>query len=138
MLATTEQPHDNLKRPIQDAFEVCSTATHSRPRRDDAVTVHDHDDPAIPRRQRPWLPTRSTLIFVSIIFGFIFIFPHSLTHTFSLAGLSSSISLNIWRATSDAMTFSRPTSPAFSSNGRTDQVQWDNYTLVLHGQRVLI
>jgi hypothetical protein len=30
------------------------------------------------------------------------------------------------------------TSPAFSSNGRTDQVQWDNYMLILHGQRVLI
>ncbi|KAI9452442.1 glycoside hydrolase family 35 protein [Russula earlei] len=36
------------------------------------------------------------------------------------------------------MGFPDPTFPPFSSNGRTDQVQWDKYTLVLHGQRVLI
>ncbi|KAH9053098.1 glycoside hydrolase family 35 protein [Lactarius vividus] len=33
---------------------------------------------------------------------------------------------------------SAPITAAFSSNGRTNVVQWDKYTLALHGQRVLI
>jgi hypothetical protein len=122
----TDRQHDNIteKRPNQDVFEDSKVAP---------VAAHDHGS-LIPRRRSPPVSTWSTLIFASIGFGLIFIFsrflpswPNSLLMPF-LSG-----------ATSDhEMTFSTPSLPNFSSNGRTDQVQWDNYTLVLQGQRVLI
>jgi hypothetical protein len=74
---------------------------------------------------------------MSIILGIIFAFLRSIP-SWSNAFLMPCLSDNLSNATKDWITFSGPTSPAFSSNGRTDQVQWDNYTLVLRGQRVLI
>ena len=34
--------------------------------------------------------------------------------------------------------FSEVTATLFESNGRTDQVQWDNYSLILRGQRIFL
>jgi hypothetical protein len=34
--------------------------------------------------------------------------------------------------------FSEVTTTHFESNGRTDQVQWDNYSLIIRGQRVFL
>jgi hypothetical protein len=128
-MQTTDQPHDDTERPIQDVFGVSSKPTLS------FATVHDHGLTTTTRRKSPWFSTWSTFIFISIIFGIIFVFPRSP----SLPSWSNSFLMPcLSDTTRDGMTFSKPTSPAFSSNGRTDQVQWDSYTLVLRGQRVLI
>lgn len=128
----TGQPHDDIteKRPIQEIFAV-STATRSFSRREEVVPVHGHDQ-LVPRRRRPRFLTWCTLIFAFFVFSLIFTFPRSLPSWPYSSYLSGATSDH------DEMTFSRPISPTFSSNGRTDQVQWDNYTLVLRGQRVLI
>lgn len=133
----TGQPHVDMteKRLIQEEFAVFSTATRSFSRREEVVPVHDHG-PLIPRRRRPRFLTRSTLIFASIVFSLFFIFPRFLLLSWPYSSLMPCLS----GATSDhdETAFSKPISPTFSSNGRTDQVQWDNYTLVLQGQRVMI
>src|SRR5438105_293420 len=127
----TGRPHDDIaeKRPIQDVLAV-STATRSFSRHKEVVPVHGQG-PLIPRQRRPRFLT-SILIFAFIVFSLISIFPRSLP--------SWSYSLMMPCLSGDAtrdhakMTFSGPISPTFSSNGRTDQVQWDSYTLVLQGQ----
>jgi hypothetical protein len=137
MLATGRL-YDGLKLPIQDAYTSFSAVSQPSSRHDEVDTVHDHD-PTIPKRKMP--PTRSIIVFVSVIFSIIFIFPHSLFTwpPFALPCLFNGFLFNpLKNATGGGTTFPNPTSPAFSSNGRTDQVQWDNYTLVLRGQRVLI
>ena len=100
------------------------------------VTIHDHEQ-VVPQREgsKSW---RSTLIILlSISLSFIFVFHRALPSCFR-GFLIPSFSNATAQVPSDT-TFPAPTSPAaFSSNGRTDQVQWDNYTLVLRGQRVLI
>jgi hypothetical protein len=126
-------------------FDVSRTATQScsSSRCDELVTIkattpgHDLDsDPVVPPQRelsKSWLST--LFVLVSISLSFIFVFHHGLPSCFRSFLVPSSSGATD-QVPSDT-TFP-PTSPAFSSNGRTDQVQWDNYTLVLHGQRVLI
>jgi hypothetical protein len=90
-----------------------------------------------------WFRARSVLLVVSIMLGFIFLFPrfhappfrfqHCLKLGFS--GLPVCIYSD---TTSNGTSLSTPITAAFSSNGRTNMVQWDKYTLALHGQRVLV
>ena len=99
----------------------------------EVATVYDHI-PAT-RRKSLWFLTWSTLILVSIILSVISVFLRSTpssSKSFLVPGLSHDLSNAIKN------TFSGSTTPALASNGRTDQVQWDNYTLILHGQRVLV
>jgi hypothetical protein len=129
-------PHDDIKQPIQEVFAASSEPTLSFPRRGEVAMVHGHG-PVATRRNSPWFLTWSTLGFVSIILGIIFAFLHSIpswSNTFPTPCLSDNLS----NAGKDWTTSSGPASPTLSSNGRTNQVQWDNYTLVLRGQRVLI
>jgi hypothetical protein len=133
-----EQPHDDLKRPIRDPS--AATQEHACSLRDKALTVHEHD-PFMIQRRGPCLPIWTIIILVSIVSSFLFIFPRTLpSWPYSFLGpcLSDAMSQIPSDATSDEMVIPSSTSPAFSSNGRTDQVQWDSYTLVLRGQRVLI
>jgi hypothetical protein len=122
----TQKLHDNQK------LVFSRTATQSCSRRDEVVTIHDHD-PVMPQRKRSWLPI---LILVSISFSFTFLFPRALP-SWPRPFLIPSFSDDMTQVLSDT-TFLIPSSPASSSNGRINQVQWDNYTLVLNGQRVLI
>lgn len=98
------------------------------------ATIQDHD-PVVPHRERSksWLLTLVILVSISLSFIFIFRLHHALP---SCGFPAPSFSDATDQDPSDT-TFPS-TSPTFSSNGRTDQVQWDNYTLVLRGQRVLI
>ena len=90
-----------------------------------------------------WFLSRAVLLVVSIIFGIIFLFPrfrappfrfqHCLRTSFS--GLVACIYSD---TISNGTAHSTPITASFSSNGRTDMVQWDKYTLALHGQRVLV
>ena len=130
----TGQSYDDIakKRPIQDVLAVSATPSFSCHK--EVVPVHDHG-PVIPRRRRPRFLT-SILIFAFIVFSLISIFPRSLP-SWSYSQLMPCLSGDAI-GDHDEMTFSGPISPTFSSNGRTDQVQWDSYTLVLQGQRILI
>ena len=134
------QPHNDIRRSIQDVFAAFSKSTlpeSIRSRDVPVVTVYDNCT-ATTRRKSPLFSTWPTLIFVSIILGIIFVFLCSIpswSNSFWMPYLSD----ELLDAIKDWITFSRPTSSAFSSsNGRTDQVQWDNYTLILRGQRILI
>lgn len=115
------------------------TATHpySSARCEELATINYHD-PVVPEREgsKSWLST--LIILVSISLGFISVVQTLRALPPCFRGiLVPSFSCAVAQNPSDT-TFPAPTSPAFSSNGRTDQVQWDNYTLVLRGQRVLI
>ena len=125
MPVVTQQPHENQKSSIRDVSDIPRTATQSCSRCDEVVTIFDND-PVMPQRKRSRL---LILILVSISFSLMFFFPHALPSWSRLPSLSQILSVT---------SFSTPASPGFSSNGRTDQVQWDNYSLILHGQRVLI
>jgi hypothetical protein len=140
MTAPTRHLH-NEKYHIQDELDISRTAAQSCSSSgcDELVTIkvtiHGHD-PAVPQREgsKSWLST--LIILVSISLSFIFVFHRALPSC--LRGfLIPSFPDATAQVPSDT-TFPTPTSPAFSSNGRTDQVQWDNYTLVLRGQHVLI
>ncbi|KAH9013372.1 glycoside hydrolase family 35 protein [Lactarius hengduanensis] len=85
-----------------------------------------HDNKVNMHTRRPqwnssWFRTRTVLfsVSISIILGIIFLFPW-------------------FHTTSKEAALSAPITAAFSSNGRTNVVQWDRYTLALHGQRVLV
>jgi len=130
MLATG-QPFDDLKRPISDALAISDVVTQSSLRHE---VVHDYNT-AVLQRKWGWLLTRAAIVLVSIAFSFIILFPLSRSSwlpTFRSSGPIAGVS---WDAKSDDVTFPMP---ALSSNGRTDQVQWDKYTLALRGQRVLL
>ncbi len=140
---TARQLHDSQKSPIRDVLDVRVSRTATQPcsRFDDSevvmIRVHDQNhDQVMPQPERVgswlWLPT---LVLVSISFSLIIVFSRPPPWPRPL--LIPSFSNATAQVPSDT-TFSSPTSPVFSSNGRTDQVQWDNYTLVLRGQRVLI
>lgn len=130
--------------PGRDALPMPCTAKQSCSRSDsDAVAIHaihDHDHPVTSRRKGSWLPTRAILIFGSMVFSIFLAFPLSIwRHSFPIPCLSADAMVQRPSdSTSDGMTLPRPAPVPFSSNGRTDQVQWDNYTLLLRGQRVLI
>jgi hypothetical protein len=128
-----QQLHDNQKSEpyTRNKLDISGTATQSCSHCDEAAAIHDH--PVVPRQKRSWLPI---LVLVSISFGFISLFPRALP-SWPRPFLIPYFSDATVEILSDT-TLLTPTSPAFSSNGRTDQVQWDNYTLILHGQRVLI
>jgi hypothetical protein len=125
----------NEKCHIQDELDISRTATQScsSSRCDKLVTIHNHD-PVVPQREgsKSWLST--LIVLVSTSLSFIFIFQ---VHRALPSCIRGSFSDATAQVPSDTR-FSTPTPPAFSSNGRTDQVQWDNYTLALRGQRLLI
>jgi hypothetical protein len=128
-----QQLQDNQKSKtyIRNVLDISRTASQSST---EVVTIHDH--PVMPQRKRSWLPI---LVLVSISFGLISLFPRALPSWFR--PLMVPYFLDATSQILSDTTFLTPTSPAspaFSSNGRTDEVQWDNYTLTLHGQRVLI
>ncbi|KAI0278189.1 glycoside hydrolase family 35 protein [Russula aff. rugulosa BPL654] len=135
-------PTQHLPNEKYHELDISRTATQSCSSSpcDELVTIkatlHDHD-PVVPQREasKSWLS--SLIIFASISLSFIFVFQvhHALPSCFRGFQIPS-FSDATAQVPSDT-TFP-PTSSAFSSNGRTDQVQWDNYTLVLRGQRVLI
>ena len=133
---------DNEKYHIQDKLDISRMAMPSCSsfRYDELVKTNYHD-PVMPQREgsKPWLSV--LIIVVAISLSFIFVFQDlrafsSCFRGFLVPSFSDATAVTA-RVPSDT-TFSTPTSPAFASNGRTDQVQWDNYTLVLRGQRVLI
>ena len=132
MPVVTQQPHENQKSSIRDVSDIPRTATQSCSRCDEVVTIFDNG-PVMPQRKRSRL---LILILVSISFSLIFFFPRALPSWSRLPSFSDVIAQmsQILSVTS----CSTPPSPGFSSNGRTDQVQWDTYSLILHGQRVLI
>jgi hypothetical protein len=132
----SDMTRDDPKRPVSDASAISEIVTQSPLPNKVLVTVHDHDTAQL-QRKWPWLLTRTTvtLIFVSIVFSFIILFPLSRSPTSHPSGPVPRISSD---ATRDRTALPMATSPAFSSNGRTDHVQWDEYTLVLRGQRVLV
>ena len=90
-----------------------------------------------------WFLSQAVLLVLSIMFGIIFLFPRfrappfRFQHCFrtSFSGLVACIYSD---TISNGTTLSTPITASFSSNGRTDMVQWDKYTLALHGQRVLV
>lgn len=127
---STQTLHENQKYSSRDVLDTSCTATQPCSYYDEVpvLTNLDHDT-VMPRRKGSWLPI---FVLVSISFSFIFfVFPPSLP---SWPHLSfSDVIAQILPVT----TFLTPNTPAVS-NGRTDQVQWDNYSLILRGQRVLI
>jgi hypothetical protein len=129
MPVVTQQPHENQKSSIRDVSDIPRTATQSCSRCDEVVTIFDND-PVMPQRKRSRL---LILILVSISFSLILSFPRALPSWSRLPSFSDVITQ--MRQILSVTSFSSPASP---SNGRTDQVQWDNYSLILHGQRVLI
>ena len=139
---TISTPHlHSEKYRIRDKLDISPTATQSCSNsRDEPVTIkvtsHDHD-PVVPQQEGPksksWLSILIILVSISLSFNFVFQVHRALPSCFrGFLPAIPSFSDATAQAPSDT------TSPAFSSNGRTDQVQWDNYTLILRGQRVLI
>ena len=128
------------KYHIRDELDISRSATQScsSSRCDEPViikvTSHDHD-PAVRQQEgsKSWLSTLIILVSISLSLNFVFQVHRALPSCFR--GFLP-VTPSFWDAT--AQVTSDTTSCAFSSYGRTDQVQWDNYTLVLRGQRVLI
>ena len=133
----------NLK-PIQSTGDTSATSN--------AHTCH-HDDKTNMlnmHKRRPqwngsWFCVQATLLVMSIIMLWIIIFfPrfHLPLLRFQHHFLESSFSgLLAWIYPDMTVNRTAPSTPvtaAFSSNGRTDMVQWDKYTLALQGQRVLV
>ena len=138
-MATAEKPHGSLNGSTRDTL---ANSSMRRTCRDKMVKVHRD-----PQRNGScqWLSTRAILVIVSVIFSCILILPLSrapalFPQSFAWSQLLKAVS----RIPSDVTLASHEVSPpghtptVFSSNGRTKQVQWDNYTLILQGQRVLI
>ena len=132
---------DNEKYHIQDELDISRTAmpSCSSSRCDELVTTNYHD-PVMPQREgsKPWLSVLIIVVAISLSFIFVFQDPRAFSSCFRFLIPSFSNATAVTARVPSDTTFFTPTSPAFSSNGRTDQVQWDNYTLVLRGQRVLI
>jgi hypothetical protein len=127
--AEQPQPHANLS----------GSRNPSRKERDKSSTIYDGGSEAS-QWNESWLSTRTILrlVIVSVVLSFIIVLSRSpaLWPSFLSLKALSQISLD---ATSQEKSLPKPIpNTAFSSNGRTDQVQWDNYTLILQGQRVLI
>lgn len=137
MAAPTRHLHSekyHIRVISRTATQSCSSS-----RCEDLVTISYHD-PVVPQREgsKSWLST--LIIFASISLSFISVVQvlRPLPPRFrGILPVVPSFSYDAAQDPSDT-TFPTPIPPAFSSNGRTDQVQWDNYTLVLRGQRVLI
>src|SRR6266849_8988969 len=140
MTAPTRHLH-NEKCHIRDELSISCAATQScsSSRCDELVmtkgAIHDHDQ-VVPRRDsegsKSWLSTLIILVSISLSFISVFQVHRALPSCFRGVLIPSSSDATA-QVPSDT-TFHTPTSPAFSSNGRTDQVQWDNYTLFLRGQ----
>ena len=113
-------------------------------KRDKSSTIYNYGGSEASQRNGSWPSTRAILrlVIVSIVLSFVLVlsrsrfalWPGSFLSSQTLKALSQ-ISLDV---TNQEKSLPKPISTAFSSNGRTDQVQWDNYTLILQGQRVLI
>ena len=138
MTARTRHLHD--EKYIRDELNISRTVTQScsRSRCNEQVTTINEHDLVVPQWEgsKSWLSTIIILVSISLSSIFVFQVHRALPSCFR-GFLIPSFSDVTPQVPSDT-TFPTPTSPAFSSNGRTDQVQWDNYTLVLRGQRILI
>ena len=96
-----------------------------------------------PQWNSSWFRARVILLMVSIVLAIIFSFPRFHPPPFRFQqllefGFSGLLACIHSDTTGNGTALSTPITAAFSSNGRTNMVQWDKYTLALHGQRVLV
>ena len=93
-------------------------------------------------RRRSW-SSWLLLGIASSLLTYVLLLPHSAPQIWSRSlDAAFDLSARYYSALADVNTVGdvdlEPPRELFSSNGRTDQVQWDNYSLVLQGQRILI
>ena len=93
-------------------------------------------------RRRSW-SSWLLLGVTSSLVTYVLLLPHSAPQIWSRSlDAAFDLSARYYSALADVNTVGdvdlEPPRELFSSNGRTDQVQWDNYSLVLQGQRILI
>jgi hypothetical protein len=123
---------------------------HTRPTGDASGTGFCHHDDKMlnAHTQRPqwnssWFRSQAVLLVVSVMLGIMF-FPRShlppfrFQQRFLESGFSGLLASIYPDTIGNGTALSTPITTAFSSNGRTDMVQWDKYTLALQGQRVLV
>jgi len=123
---------------IQSTGDTLGTANVHLCHRDDKIEMLN-----VHTGRRSWFRTRAVLLVVSIVLGIVFLFPWFRAPPFRFqhflkSGFSELLACIYSDTTSNEMALSTPITAAFSSNGRTNMVQWDKYTLALHGQRVLV
>ncbi|KAI0301135.1 glycoside hydrolase superfamily [Multifurca ochricompacta] len=92
---------------------------------------------------RSWPPTRGIFMALSIVFSLILVLsqfraPSLWQKSFLTSFLSNITTWISSTANNEEIGSTRSILTSVSSNGRTDQVQWDSYTLILLGERVLI
>jgi hypothetical protein len=143
-MATAERSHGN---PSSFTRDTLSDSSMQYSYRDKLFTVSSYNrrDQEVLERNGSWLPTRARvfLLILSVVFSFIIVLSRSRAsalwpESFLRSQVLKAISHFPSHATSHEKSLPGFTPTAFSSNGRTDQVQWDSYTLILQGQRVLI
>lgn len=96
-----------------------------------------------PQWNSSWFRPQAILLFVFIILGIIFfprfhLPPFRFQQHFLESGFSGLLACIYPDMTGNGTALSTPLTTTFSSNGRTNMVQWDKYTLSLQGQRVLV
>lgn len=127
-------------KSIQSTGDTSATASMHFCR-DDKVNMHNvHTGRS--RWNNSWFCVRAVLV-ISILLGIISLFPRFRAPPFRFqhclrSGFSGLLACIYSDTTSNGTMLSTPITDAFSSNGRTNMVQWDKYTLALHGQRVLV
>lgn len=131
----------NLKH-IQSTGDTSGTANTHICHRDDKIkmlNVHT----GRPQWNSSWLCAQVILLVLSIIMLGIIFFPRSHLPLFRFqqhfleSGFSGLLACIYPDITGNGTALSTPVA-AFSSNGRTNMVQWDKYTVALQGQRVLV
>lgn len=98
-----------------------------------------------PQWSGSWFSVRAPLLVVSIIMlGITIFFPRfhlpllRFQQHFLESGFSGLLACIYPYMTENGTALSTSVTAVFSSNGRTNMVQWDKYTLALQGQRVLV
>jgi hypothetical protein len=142
-MAAAEQPHGSHRGTLDTLPSSSMQRTSSY--HDKLVTISNRRNPAVPQGNGSWLPTRAILIIMPFVFSFILVLSRprpSALWPESFFGSQLMKAQAVSHIPSNASSHEKPLpgliSTALSSHGRTDQVQWDNYTLILQGQRVLI
>ena len=128
---------------IQSAGDTSGTANSQVCHRDDKSKMFNvHTKTQRPQWNSSLFCARAILLVVSIILITIFFFrfrPPPFQFQQSLESGFSGLLACIYSDTTDNGTaLSASITAALSSNGRTNMVQWDKYTLALQGQRVLV
>jgi hypothetical protein len=96
-----------------------------------------------PQWNSSWFRAQPILLVVPIMLGIIFfprfhLPPFRFQQHFLESGFSGLLACMYRGMMGNGTALSTPITTAFSSNGRTNMVQWDTYTLALQGQRVLV